>query len=344
MQSSQTTPLPALRIHVDDMTLETFQIVLQFIYTGQIGLSEQLLQDIKMYWGENQDNTAPSEIPPPPAETSQEQRHEPRWPSGGGGGLPFATCAANDDHDDDRETTSWETLLEAAQRFGLGELKYRAMKAVQYHRQMLALRDRVSRHTVAEGSSHDGFGGPALDLQLALGEQILRSMLSLHQCPRLKEREDGRVEVMTAEEEEEEEGEEKGSRSTRTRVGLTREQQQQHQGEDGESCVRPGGDDAEVEAMDESSPSSCTRVGMQGEWRAEGNTAGAEREEEREDGEEGSQVCDDASWSRRVHVEKEVGKKDLFQDPECEEALLELCSNLRERFFVMHRIMHTCND
>ncbi|KAF8928030.1 hypothetical protein BGZ58_009939 [Dissophora ornata] len=46
-------PFPALRVRVESMSQDTFRVLLQYIYTGQIILSEQQLTDVEMYWNDN---------------------------------------------------------------------------------------------------------------------------------------------------------------------------------------------------------------------------------------------------------------------------------------------------
>ncbi|KAF9152228.1 hypothetical protein BG015_005619, partial [Linnemannia schmuckeri] len=46
-------PPPALRIPVRDVSLGTFQVILQYIYTDAIGLSDGQIKDIDKYWNDN---------------------------------------------------------------------------------------------------------------------------------------------------------------------------------------------------------------------------------------------------------------------------------------------------
>jgi len=50
---SDVAVLPALRIVVTDITLGTFQTMLQFLYTSQIGISEEQEYEIDVYWNDN---------------------------------------------------------------------------------------------------------------------------------------------------------------------------------------------------------------------------------------------------------------------------------------------------
>ncbi|KAF9132739.1 hypothetical protein BGW39_011443 [Mortierella sp. 14UC] len=55
-------PPPALRIPVTQISLGTFQVFLQYIYTGSIGLSENQIHDIDTYWNDHpEDHLAPQE-------------------------------------------------------------------------------------------------------------------------------------------------------------------------------------------------------------------------------------------------------------------------------------------
>lgn len=55
-QQQPVTPPPALRIPVKDVSLGTFQVILQYIYTGSIGLSDEQIKDVDNYWNNNPEN------------------------------------------------------------------------------------------------------------------------------------------------------------------------------------------------------------------------------------------------------------------------------------------------
>ncbi|KAF8942214.1 hypothetical protein BGZ47_006700 [Haplosporangium gracile] len=55
-------PPPALRIPVKEISLGTFQVILQYIYTGAIGLSDGQIKDVDKYWNDNpEDHLAPQQ-------------------------------------------------------------------------------------------------------------------------------------------------------------------------------------------------------------------------------------------------------------------------------------------
>ncbi|KAF9357097.1 hypothetical protein BGX34_009603 [Mortierella sp. NVP85] len=379
--------LPALRIPVQDISLQTFKILLQFIYTGQICVSQKQLTDIKSYWGENledyispeveacqqpdqpsHEGTAKQENPlgdMPPLFRALMQEHE-HWqrPS-----LPalfscapftletkcpiYATAALSilqrhipgSNHDPDpgcdpgpssypiqqREQgqgqepfryeyhglISWETLFQAARRFGLRDLEQQAMKAFQYHSQMLNLRAIIDNDITAE-ITHDASDEPTLDLQLALGEQILRSIIRLYQCPKMMEREDGRVLVVDEQKGEEiepsiigggstnvdkrEYQEKELSMTTSAPVGL----RMPHHG----TRTVPG----QVRLVSPRARELVSQRSVTGSGDEEND------QEERGEGGVGDEIP-------------------LFEGSACEEALIELCAELRERFLAMREIM-----
>jgi len=381
--------LPALRILVQDISLQTFKILLQFIYTGQIGVSQKQLTDIKSYWGENledyispevevcqqpdqpsHEGTAKQENPlgnMPPLFQALTQEHE-HWQRLSLPALfscaPFtleskcpvyATAALSiqqrhipgSNHDPDpgcdpgpssyssqrreqeqgqgREPSryeyhgpiSWETLLQAARRFGLRDLEQQAMKAFQYHSQMLNLRAIVDNDITAE-IAHDGSDEPTLDLQLALGEQILRSIIRLHQCPQMMESEDGRVLVVD-----------------------------EQKGEEIESSIIGGGstnvDEREYQE-EELSMTTSTPVELRMPRRRTGKVTGQVRLVS-------PRPKEPVSWRSVTGPGDEENDQEergeggggeyiaLFEDSACGEALMELCTELRERFLAMREIM-----
>ncbi|KAG9069080.1 hypothetical protein KI688_009973 [Linnemannia hyalina] len=83
-----------------------------------------------------------------------------------------------------RPTCSWESLLLAANLFQLQDLETTALKAIKYHCQMLASRALINNNVMAK-VAHDGFDRSNQDLQLALGEKILLSLLKLYRSPLL---------------------------------------------------------------------------------------------------------------------------------------------------------------
>ncbi|KAK3829338.1 MAG: hypothetical protein J3Q66DRAFT_395534 [Benniella sp.] len=378
--------LPALRIPVQDISLQTFKILLQFIYTGQIGVSQKQLTDIKSYWGENledyispkvescqqpdqpsHEDTAKQENPlgdMPPLFQALVQEHE-HWQRLS---LPtlssctpftleskcpvYATTALSilqrhipgSNHDPDpgcdpgpssypsqrREQgqgqepsryeyhgpISWETLLQAARRFGLRDLEHQAMKALQYHSQMLSLRRAIVDNDITAEISHDGSDEPTLDLQLALGEQILRSIIRLHQYPRMMESEDGRVLVLD---------EQKGEEIEPSIIGgdSTNVDEKEHQAEKLSMTTSPPVGlrmprrrTENVRQVHLVSPRARELVS----WRSVTGPGDEENDQEERGGGGGEDIS-------------------LFEGSACEEALMELCTELRERFLAMREIM-----
>ncbi|KAG0284998.1 hypothetical protein BGZ97_007976 [Linnemannia gamsii] len=55
-EQQQVPPPPALRIPVKNVSLGTFQVILQYIYTGSIGLSDGQIKDVEEYWNGNPEN------------------------------------------------------------------------------------------------------------------------------------------------------------------------------------------------------------------------------------------------------------------------------------------------
>ncbi|KAF9999009.1 hypothetical protein BGZ65_005562 [Modicella reniformis] len=448
-------PLPALRIRIDDVSPKTFQSLLQYIYTGEIGLSSHQLAEIERYWNENaedykslpsnraQDGTEPepqqetedswlntpdilsplglssqqqqqwsastgipqtaSFSPPLYASQSQSQRlattrrHRHDWqqhqqlmvrhgssePAGAQGLDPNSESNASSssasqsqsqspsqgqgqgqrreqDEYGGHETTSWEDLFLTARQFDLQDLQRHAMKATQYHCQMLNLRANFDGGLVAE-VVHNGFDEPTLDLQLALEEHLLRSILRLYRCPRLKEDEDGHVRVEgmedlrthteadvavegqegereKGEEQEEEQAKEEPSSSSSTRV--VREHQEGHfipaSAAAGSWMPGPG--------LPQPVRSSIPSISVES-WRNDvgpGGGSGDEEQEQEEDEkyeQEGSSSPPDSPSPEPEEEEEEEEGENAFEDAECQEALLELCTEIRERFVTMQQIM-----
>ncbi|KAG0326200.1 hypothetical protein BGZ99_009907 [Dissophora globulifera] len=89
-------------------------------------------------------------------------------------------------HHHHHSTCSWETLLSVSKEFELLDLQELAMKAIQHHCQMMTLQASINNNVMAEVVLN-GFDGAKLDLQLVLGEQVLRSFLELYKSPLLKD-------------------------------------------------------------------------------------------------------------------------------------------------------------
>jgi hypothetical protein len=191
------------------------------------------------------------------------------------------------------------------------------MKAFQYHSQMLNLRAIVDNDITAE-IAHDGSDEPTLDLQLALGEQILRSIIRLHQCPQMMESEDGRVLVVD-----------------------------EQKGEEIESSIIGGGstnvDEREYQE-EELSMTTSTPVELRMPRRRTGKVTGQVRLVS-------PRPKEPVSWRSVTGPGDEENDQEergeggggeyiaLFEDSACGEALMELCTELRERFLAMREIM-----
>ncbi|KAK3818317.1 MAG: hypothetical protein J3R72DRAFT_427156 [Linnemannia gamsii] len=293
-----------------------------------------------------------------------------------------------------RPTCSWESLLLAANLFRLHDLETTALKAIKYHCQMLASRAMINNNVMAE-VAHNGFDRSNLDLQLALGERIMLSLLKLYRSSGLRFHPEG-VQVVRGGGEGgiESKGLQYAQRESfaiHSRLGerfrRQSEGQQEKQGEDKEK----GGDDDDDEKQEEgrlgtiqpsSSSSSAamthgsssggagsrrysahrqSRVGHQapqdegftatasgggssggrggrgrsteGPFRAGSRGSLAERAEEKEEHREVEQEEGDEE------EDTVASPLELFNHPECENALEALCKDLRERFMSMREVM-----
>ncbi|KAG0355269.1 hypothetical protein BGZ54_001223 [Gamsiella multidivaricata] len=84
-------------------------------------------------------------------------------------------------------TSSWEDLLQAAELFDIKGLKDLAHKAVLMHCEMMTIRTCADFNVMTE-VAHNGYYEAKLDLQLGLGEHVLRSFVELYNSPLLTER------------------------------------------------------------------------------------------------------------------------------------------------------------
>ncbi|CAO3563508.1 unnamed protein product [Mortierella alpina] len=224
----QSQSLPVLRITVKDISLEVFQVLLQFVYTGTFSLTDSQRVEVEDYWSINPENhhrltqeasrtcaqvggerpvDAPKECVPillPPLGSSsqepdaQQQAWEPQqdqrpksftapldtWPDPDPYSFPRSdhhplSPQVYRHHHGGRPSCSWEDLLLAANKLHLKPLQDLAMRALQYRCQMLAVQASLNNSVMAE-VAHNGFDETKLDVQLALGDEILRSLLSLY--------------------------------------------------------------------------------------------------------------------------------------------------------------------
>ncbi|KAF9568573.1 hypothetical protein EC968_002911 [Mortierella alpina] len=231
----QQQPLPVLRITVKDMSLEVFQVLLQYLYIGGITLSDSQRVEVEDYWTVNPENyhrlseeerktcsqnenerqvealkeCIPVLLPslnssnrasePFFSQQQQQQQgqephhdHQPKsftapldsWPDPDPHSLPRPdhhplSPQVYRHHHRGQPSCSWEDLLLAANKLHLKPLQDLAMRALQYRCQMLAVQASLNNSVLAE-VAHNGFGEAKLDFQLALGEEILRSFLSLY--------------------------------------------------------------------------------------------------------------------------------------------------------------------
>ncbi|KAF9549529.1 hypothetical protein EC957_003479 [Mortierella hygrophila] len=123
------------------------------------------------------------------ASSSTSELHSAGGPSASSSSFSFTTSSTHPPTHQTHvhktsPTCSWESLLLAANLFQLQDLETTALKAIKYHCQMLASRALISNNVMAE-VAHDGFYRSNLDLQLALGERILLSLLKLYRSPLL---------------------------------------------------------------------------------------------------------------------------------------------------------------
>ncbi|KAF9290505.1 hypothetical protein BGZ68_006879 [Mortierella alpina] len=228
---SQPQTLPVLRITVKDISLETFQVLLQYLYTGSLSLSDSQRVEVEDYWSVNPENyhrlsqedartyahgggerkvDASKECIPillPSLNSSSQGLHasspqqqgqerdrdqQPRtftapldsWPDPDPYSLP------RPDHHPlspqvyrhlhgGQPSCSWEDLLIAAIKLHLKPLQDLALRALQYRCQMLSVQASLNNSVMTE-VAHNGFDETKLDVQLALGDEILRSLLSLY--------------------------------------------------------------------------------------------------------------------------------------------------------------------
>ncbi|KAF9952925.1 hypothetical protein BGZ72_005810 [Mortierella alpina] len=227
----QPQPLPVLRITVKDISLSTFQVLLQYVYTGSMGLSDSQKVEVEDYWTINPENyhrlpqeeprvcaddgrerqvDAPKECVPillpslgsssvgPDASFLQPQSRELHpneeqesftaplntWPDPDPYSLPRPnhhplSPQVYRHHHGGQPSCSWEELLLAANILHLKPLQDLALRALQYRCQMLAVQASLNNTVMAE-VAHNGFDETKLDVQLALGDEILRSLLSLY--------------------------------------------------------------------------------------------------------------------------------------------------------------------
>ncbi|KAG0260900.1 hypothetical protein BG011_001554 [Mortierella polycephala] len=368
--------LPALRIPVTDIPFGAFQVLLQFLYTGQICLTDEQVRKVEDYWNMNPEDryrlededgmpkecgpgedakstrgfpeAAPIQLPNPTKDPkdplqpqvsitdalnswldSDEAKSRTRVENGVEG-----ESKGEDDRDDEnkgdrvggrhraRQSCSWEMLLTISKRLELSSLEEMAKKALQYRLQMKTLQITISPHVMTK-VAHNGFGDAKLDLQLAQGEQVLWSFLQLyHSSLRIQ------GEVMAIEDtvENVEQNVEKIRREQRRgwRIGP----------------LERGQDEIEMEPSERDQEQERGRPRGTREFRRQGH-----REEQffhhnawdgtwtgttgsGEDGDESSGVA---------KVYPEVSRS-LFDNPECEKAIAELCRELRSTFLRMRDI------
>ncbi|KAF9990785.1 hypothetical protein BGZ75_010040 [Mortierella antarctica] len=231
----QPQSLPVLRISVMDISLEVFQVLLQYLYTGGMTLSDTQKVEVEDYWSLNpethhcisqeesrtraqdegerkidapkacipillpslgssdqgsdasfpqqqqqQGQQPPQDQPPPKSFTAPLDS----WPDPNLYSLPrpdhhSVPPQVYRHHHEGQPGCSWEDLLLAANKLHLKRLQGLAMRALQYRYQMLAVQASLNNSVIAE-VAHNGFDETRLDVQLALGEEILRSLLSLY--------------------------------------------------------------------------------------------------------------------------------------------------------------------
>ncbi|KAF9957774.1 hypothetical protein BGZ70_009409 [Mortierella alpina] len=229
----QSQSLPVLRITVKDISLEVFQVLLQYLYTGGLSLTDSQRVEVADYWSINPENyhrlsqeeprtcaqdggerqvDAPKECAPillPPLDSPsqgpdaqqqqpQQQAREPHqdqqpksftapldtWPDPDPYSLPRPdhhplSPQVFRHHHGGHPRCSWEDLLLAASKLHLKPLQDLAMRALQYRCQMLAIQASLDNSVMAE-VAHNGFDETKSDVQLALGDEVLRSLLSLY--------------------------------------------------------------------------------------------------------------------------------------------------------------------
>ncbi|KAF9186136.1 hypothetical protein BGZ51_005629 [Haplosporangium sp. Z 767] len=366
-------PLPALRIPVTDISFETFQVLLQFLYSGQICLTDEQVRKVENYWNMNPEDlyklddenempeacgagkstkstryfpkTVPIQLPNPtkgPMDPSQPQvsitdtlnswfdvdeaKSGTRVENSVEGESKEGS--RDDENKDDqvgsrhraRQNCSWEMLLTISKRLELSSLEEVAKKALQYRLQMKALQATISPHVMTK-VAYNGFDEAKLDLQLAQCEQVLWSFLQLYHSSLRIQREGAVIKEIVETVEQNVEKIQRDQLRGRQIVPLGREQS--------EVDMEPSGLDQEQERGQPRGAREFRRQGhgeekffhlsaWNGSWA--GTIGGGENR-------------DESSGITRVHPEIS-----LFDSPECEEAIAELCKELRSTFLRMRDI------
>ncbi|KAI1318429.1 hypothetical protein EDD11_006513 [Mortierella claussenii] len=217
---------------------------------------------------------------------------------------------------------SWEDLLIASAFYNLQDLRELAMKAIQYHCQIMTLRGTINMNVLAE-AAHNGFDETRLDLQLALGEQVLRAFLSLYRSPLLKEN-DERMAIIPGpapapghEDDDDVGGVEGQASDTDDDNGAAIDLVIHH----GERWLDP-------------IPERIRR-GMQQKLQHLQQRQQLHGEIQRDQQHQEQQM--------RQHQQQQGSESDLterlFEGPECDDALLELCAELQSHYLTMRNIM-----
>ncbi|KAG0324818.1 hypothetical protein BG004_003356 [Podila humilis] len=101
--------------------------------------------------------------------------------SSSGGALPASSLSSQEgEQQQEEDFCTWESLALLSYELGLEDLHNRAIKALEYHCQMLVIRSLMHYNVIAE-VGHNGFDEMQLDLQLAMDEHLLKNFLKLYE-------------------------------------------------------------------------------------------------------------------------------------------------------------------